>query len=159
MGSPLKPCKYLLQNTFLRTSTTLLMKIFEEATQVTEYNIYAWKICVTFFVGNKPESQSGGSLFILLWWFHNKVRGFQISAIDTHRVISAIIPTQKTQHTLLTGKQKLTYLSSHLICTQPGLRMNDHGWYHFSTTSTHEHSVSNQRCRTCSLSRSFYVVE
>ena len=44
-----------------------------------------------------------------------------------------------------------TDLSSHLICTQPGLRMNDHGWYHFSTTSTHEHNVSSHRCSTCSL--------
>jgi len=44
-----------------------------------------------------------------------------------------------------------TDLSSHLICTQPGLRMKDHGWYHFSTTSTQEQSVSSQRCNTCSL--------
>jgi len=47
--------------------------------------------------------------------------------------------------------QVSTDRSSHLICTQPGLRMNDHGWYHFSTTSTQEHNVSSHKCSTCSL--------
>ncbi len=42
-------------------------------------------------------------------------------------------------------------LSSHLICTQPGLLRNDHGWYHFSTICSQEHKVSSHRCSTCSL--------
>lgn len=46
---------------------------------------------------------------------------------------------------------KCHYLSSHLICTHPGLRKNDHGWYHFSTADTLEHKTSNHRCSTCSL--------
>ena len=62
----------------------------------------------------------------------------------------------ENRHLLVFGnvKNKLkkpTHRSSHLICTQPGLRMNDHGWYHFSTTCAHEHSVSNHKCSTCSL--------
>lgn len=42
-------------------------------------------------------------------------------------------------------------LSSHLICTQPGLRMKDQGWYHFSMSSRLEHRVSSHRWRICSL--------
>lgn len=44
-----------------------------------------------------------------------------------------------------------TYLSSHLICTQPGLRRNDQGWNHFSTVCRLEHSTSSHKCSTCSL--------
>lgn len=44
-----------------------------------------------------------------------------------------------------------THRSSHLIWTQPGLRRNDQGWYHFSTVCRLEHSTSSHRCRTCSL--------
>lgn len=45
------------------------------------------------------------------------------------------------------------YLSSHLICTQPGLLMKDQGWYHFCTTGIHEQRTSNHKWRTCSLQR------
>lgn len=45
----------------------------------------------------------------------------------------------------------VSHLSSHLICTHPGLRRNDQGWYHFSTAAMLEHSTSSQRCSTCSL--------
>lgn len=44
-----------------------------------------------------------------------------------------------------------THLSSHLICTQPGLRRNDQGWNHFSTVCRLEHSTSSHKCSTCSL--------
>lgn len=46
---------------------------------------------------------------------------------------------------------KTSDLSSHFIWTQPGLRMKDHGWYHFSITSTQEQRVSSHKCSTCSL--------
>ena len=41
--------------------------------------------------------------------------------------------------------------SSHLICTQPGLRRKDQGWYHFSMMPSQEHRHSSQRWSTCSL--------
>lgn len=44
-----------------------------------------------------------------------------------------------------------THLSSHFICTQPGLRRNDQGWNHFSTVCRLEHSTSSHKCSTCSL--------
>lgn len=47
----------------------------------------------------------------------------------------------------------VNYLSSHLIWTHPGLRRNDHGWYHFSTAAMLEHNTSNHKCSTCSLKR------
>lgn len=47
----------------------------------------------------------------------------------------------------------VTHLSSHLICTQPGLRRNDQGWNHFSTVCRLEHSTSSHKCSTCSLQR------
>lgn len=47
----------------------------------------------------------------------------------------------------------LTYRSSHLIWTQPGLRRKDQGWYHFSTVGRLEQRTSSHRCRTCSLGR------
>jgi len=44
-----------------------------------------------------------------------------------------------------------SYLSSHFIWTQPGLRRKDQGWYHFSTALILEHNTSSHRCSTCSL--------
>lgn len=51
------------------------------------------------------------------------------------------------------GPRGQTHLSSHLICTQPGLRRKDQGWNHFSTVCRLEHSTSSHKCSTCSLRR------